>query len=1187
MNNIRGIVDIHFVKDGVTTHFSTEENDICWASWKWLMSYRQGSGSISQTYFFPTKRDATSQITASTDAWYIFYGSKPLKKTPLNNWYLEDATLKVNQDTPAWTSGATVNDNDVVTFSVNIPAPVGSSRTIRVIGLSTPTLNVYQKFTLLPLNTPCIQDTGTTIILTYRLILPPAQTAAGNGYSIAIWNEVRDLFKRACDSVASTYIVYRANNSIISSSSYDFTNLYNITESFGHRGAYSSNGLVGDNQELTDSGVQTSNVAISVYTNAIKYSGTFNTTQAPSTGCFAKTLILGGLGGSGYNSYNISSTQMYKSTLPSVTNPLQNIFKQRNSPPGPFQDAATTGLMTGTINLDYANWVDPELQKLFKININTTGDNTTAAYTVDVMNYTGGFAGNKWIARTSLLPQMCTSASYCYIKRATTETIYESYMNYGGTTYRSPDGYRYVAAMDCQRTAAGIIIYDIISGTKRIYNVSSSSPLPVTAVSDGECAKGYVFVTCANTGLYRINPSTGVVESIASPTGTNKAYQICVKNDANNTIWVLFEGGLCKLNISPDSGTILTSDWTVHNSSSGSPTFTFTGITDGNWQYVTSMTIDPDNGSDNRFLFQRSNIGSISNGFRIGWVWWCTSTGVAANPTTNGSGYPVFTWNQTELLKISDSIKCIDGYWWVGLTTPASPTYQMHTFTYGANAFSTNVVGYSASQNSPRMIRAAVNGVNGGMITHCGVGGGYTGSFFVSSTLQGAIGTNITPTSSFLEFPLKSGTITNTATIETSTNIATGILRAPLVYLPNSNLIFSYEVFTDFASYGVTPLLLPPTHSKYATYKGAFWKSYGWNGSAWVLGNTNSKTAHASLNDLPGLDGLRISFSNGVSGTSFISGEWFITTIGKGLLKDNGTSYTYNLTWDLGPTEKITLNDTVPASAPGLLTNEPLTFSPFQDDTSLVVATSNRICQNKGIMVSNGSGNGSSGTSMQMISDQLIPASTNFTVKFKWISFTGTGTTKSIGLATGTNTLAFFFRYNATSDAVELVETSTVRATIATASLDITKEFKIERVGSSITAYYDNVSLYSITNTSQYVVMTQSSNSQSETGWYDMTITYTENRKILRIGSSGSLTGSYSSRFMGLSTSSVVNDTVVYLGSGTPVLATLDFTTAGSAVPATGTVKVASGAGWLVFHASETAIPVTGYTIAHYVLSGM
>ncbi len=1214
MKNIKGYIDIQLIKNGIVTPVVTNApNDICWAAWRYLLSGKHTSTSSTQNWAFPTKRDATSFVNASTDGWYLFYGSRPVKKTALNCWYPEDGVVRVNQDTPFWTPGATALDDDVVTFTASIPAPAveNSPRTIRVFGLipigcgamddisNVSTISGSIKFTILPLTAPCIQDSETIISITYRLVLPPAAIDLGSGMSIAIYNEIRDVLKRSCDSAASVGFVYRASNTIVSSSAYDFDNIKINSDTLGYRGSVYDIIYPIDNLELTDAGLLRPNINVLPYTNTLYHTYGYTVSHAVSMGCFAKTLLIGGLGnvGSTYTTVHVSATQMHMPVLPSVTNPLQNVFKQRGSPTGPFQDtitANTIGTMTGSIVLDYGNWVDPELQKLFKINITTSGDETTSTYNVEVMNYVGGFSGNKWIARTSYFPQPSTEVGF--IKRELSDVLYEDYPNWGGTSFRSPDGYRYVLAASCARTRAGVTIYDIISGTKTIYNSSSTSPLNATAVSDGEAAGGYAYVTCADTGLYRINPATKVVQHITSPTGVEKAYQICVKNDANNTLWVLFEGGLCELNISSDSATILTTDWTVYNSSSGSPTFTFTGITDGNWQYVTSMVINPDNLSNDQFLFTRSNIASTASGFKEGSIWWDTTTGTAFNPSSAGISYSGFTWNQTELLKISDSIVCIDGKWWIGKSSTAYQTQAIISPQFGASTMSTSTRNYGNSSNSPRAIRGVVNNVVGGFISHSGISaGGHTGCFFLSSTFDTSSGTIAPSNATYVEFALRHGTTSNIATLETYTAPSVGKLMAPLVYLPNSNLIFSYESLTTFSSYGVTPLLVSPTHSKYSTYKNAFWKKYGWNGSSWVLNHVGDKTTHTGFQDLPGLDGLRAYFVNGTSGPHFVANEWLIGSIGKGLLRDNGTTYTYKLTWDLAPTEKLVINDVV-AAAPGLLTDELITFSPLLDTVTSTMAVNCKLIQNKGTIICNGSGDASalSGNNMVMISDQLIPASTDFSFRFKWICFSGaTNPTKAIGVATGsgTYTLLYYFSYNASTGNVELIDnTSTVRATILKANLDIEKEFKIERVGSNITAYYDGASLYSISNSSQLVGYTRSASDVYESGWYDMVITYTENRKILRLGSStlGSETGSFSSRFMGLSTSSVVGDTTVYLGSGVPLLATLDFTTSGSAIASTGTVKVATGAGWLVFHSSETnGTVVTGSAVAHYTLEGM
>ena len=97
-----------------------------------------------------------------------------------------------------------------------------------------------------------------------------------------------------------------------------------------------------------------------------------------------------------------------------------------------------------------------------------------------------------------------------------------------------------------------------------------------------------------------------------------------------------------------------------------------------------------------------------------------------------------------------------------------------------------------------------------------------------------------------------------------------------------------------------------------------------------------------------------------------------------------------------------------------------------------------------------------------------------------------------------------------------------------------------------------------------------------------MRLTYTENRRVMRVGTVSPAAGSYSSRFMGLVAVPAANATKVTIGNSPGLDAILDFTTAGVALTGTGRVKVAAGAGWLIFHDSEAANAVSGYTVANY-----
>lgn len=100
-----------------------------------------------------------------------------------------------------------------------------------------------------------------------------------------------------------------------------------------------------------------------------------------------------------------------------------------------------------------------------------------------------------------------------------------------------------------------------------------------------------------------------------------------------------------------------------------------------------------------------------------------------------------------------------------------------------------------------------------------------------------------------------------------------------------------------------------------------------------------------------------------------------------------------------------------------------------------------------------------------------------------------------------------------------------------------------------------------------------------------MKLTYTENRRVVRIGDLGTSTGSFNAKFSGLTTTPAAQDTRVLIGSGSPLTASLDYTASGVDLVATGQVKVATGAGWLIFHNNEPANPIDISTVCHFILN--
>ncbi|RUR77024.1 hypothetical protein PCC6912_39830 [Chlorogloeopsis fritschii PCC 6912] len=73
------------------------------------------------------------------------------------------------------------------------------------------------------------------------------------------------------------------------------------------------------------------------------------------------------------------------------------------------------------------------------------------------------------------------------------------------------------------------------------------------------------------------------------------------------------------------------------------------------------------------------------------------------------------------------------------------------------------------------------------------------------------------------------------------------------------------------------------------------WEEYGWNGSTWELGNSNSKPTHNTNDAL--IQGLTIRWEPGATSPQFQSGDFFTQGICNGTWKDNGTTIYYENFW--------------------------------------------------------------------------------------------------------------------------------------------------------------------------------------------------------------------------------------------------------------------------------------------------
>lgn len=1176
---IEGIATIELLHADGTREFHSEvKNHISYPVWR-AFFYSPDGGSTEMR--LPVARNPAAQNYASAYRWYIYYGARDVHPTTLNSFYAADGRVSVDVNTPYWTDRATVTDPDTMTFTAVIPAPVGQPRTIRVLGIEADATGpadfmAYAKYTILRLTTPCVQAVTVSVIITYRLYIHPAIPTTSPGVSDTWWDRMRAVLKKAATPSFAIVTVYSNTNGSFISSCYDYSALpTHSVES--HQYSY---GSVDAQYELTDNGLFNYAPTLNNYANVVRSQFTYDVSHIPATGTWVKVMAYAGHPTYSPGDQSYHNAMVYQLAVPATTSPVQNVYPQRNTPPGPFQDLTVlnTATMTGMINLDPTTWVNPKLQQLVRVTIDTPGELGVATYGISVSSFLAGFVGNRWVPRTALLPQ--PQAVNREFRLNPNPAYYETLILQGGTTYRSPDDSQYVAAANCQRNVGGVVVYNIVTGAKLVFNAATG--LAATAVSDLDVVGGYVYVTCANTGIWRISPDMLTVVAVPSPTGVNAAYQISAM--ANGTLWVLCDGGLCHLtNPTAAVGSLV---WTVHKPTGGdAPSFTYAGITDGNWSHVTAMSVDPDH-ADNRMLLVTSALpgGDTSGTYRKGFVWWDTASGVAAAPATSGFTYNATPWTDAGLLTVSDSIRCHGGRWVYNLGTTASPTAVTYHCAYGAAAL--NGVYFNGIQHQ-RYIPATINGVAVWIGSQVGTSR-QPGYVIKASTIATIPNANALSTvSPYVDCMLRQGANSYTSSMQTAeTNV--GNIASTLVYLPGHNLLFGQEPGVDM--YGVTPFMLQPdlpSPAIYALYRNAWWRDYGWDGADWVLNHPGRRPTHGTVSPTAPLNGLGVSFTNGVSGTSFVANEFWSTTVGQGLMKDNGTSYyVSSFAWSLDATAPFTQTSAIPQTPLGLRIDEILTFRPIDANY-----TSNggqgqagsRCVQHKGTVISRVfDSNISTGG---IVADQLIPGSTEFDLRFKWITFVceNNGYYSTFGVHTGTSSyspsLHFRCRYDG---ALEVVNNSTVLATIPTPSVDA--ECRIVRNASNVMqAYYDGapVGATVTSNASMSVVAFGSYNLQNS-GWYDTVLTYTEARRVLILGNDVALTGSYDPSFTGLTVTGLVQDTKVLIGTGTPLAAALQYTPSSVALTVTGTAKILPGAGWVVFHDAEPADTVTVSTVMHY-----
>ena len=520
----------------------------------------------------------------------------------------------------------------------------------------------------------------------------------------------------------------------------------------------------------------------------------------------------------------------------------------------PFQDVSY--LANGTGQLSAAGtWTNPDYPKFIKIDITGSGAVGTSTYRLRVRKNLG-FDGNVWTsAPGAWLPWFATNASApsVFTNSVVTHNLIEP--EPVGTTFNatttgpishSIEKYNFTSVITYDLT--GITYASTVALDVRNFDALSTPALSVTGIKQvSVAADGRAWVACKNTGLWWVNPLTNTVTHMSIPGVTQECHGVDIGR--NGSIWALMNGGLCS---SFDNG----ANWTVYNASS-SPSLNFTGISDSNWASVNFIRVDPTH-VDDRVALVRDNATAVLQTTAM--VWWSV-----ASPTpvgvVNSSIVPMRT--NTNCFNVSDT----DGFW-VGI---GGTGLTVNKFTFGSATFTT-LVSYSGlglgnqGGSNPNFYPQGIffeKDAGGADNLYCINSGMPGGSLYIGTAMvtQAGVVTGITP----------NGTNANNRYFTRPCYLGKGM--------------WTWSVPDSYQLVG--PLCFDATPSGGAlAYLGE--DSYGWNGSTWAIGNANGKPTHAGQEAL--VEGITLAFTNGATGTSFVSGDFYTFGVCKGLLKDNATT---------------------------------------------------------------------------------------------------------------------------------------------------------------------------------------------------------------------------------------------------------------------------------------------------------
>lgn len=602
----------------------------------------------------------------------------------------------------------------------------------------------------------------------------------------------------------------------------------------------------------------------------------------------------------------------------------------------------------------------------------------------------------------------------------------------------------------------GITITNVYTGDFVNFDITSSPQLSSSFIQDAvPMPDGSILIPTLDKGLLKLSADqTNITQftGIGDGVSDHICYTVAVK--FNGDIWAMFEGALARYNTS-------TSSWTIYNSTTP---ITFNDSEySTNWSNTLALYCRKDGGGD-ELLLARINSTALT--------WWSPTSPNPVTTTANGN---------MSINKFASNIRA--DYSKLCVNLPGTSTWFFPNYSNNVSrmVFRTN----SATVVSSYTLSSYYPGVLSPMI--------YKGNWVVRAFDS----PNSTSTSIRVRYHNETSTV-----LDDNGNHNTIIGLTSSTFISEVMDDYGTSVVVYSHSTGIYNAWLLNPISPLGTI---CWKDYGWNStsSQWEVGNPNGKPVHTALEDLP--DGLRCSFAP-TGSNDFVTGERWIGYIYDGLHKDNSTNAIVN-TATHARNSYITTDissSLVPSAALGETSENFSTYTLTDDHYSWNGAVSP-------------AGSVTNTPALSMKSELWVSGDFVFdfqTNQFAQTNSTAVAMTSYIGLyerdsSTPTSRWAFQFR----GDGYAVTEDDVVKTTRSAPGPS--DKFTIKRTSGVITYLVNDVVIFTsvATNTSPLRGIIRMATSDNARTFYGMKMTYSDTRRIIRIGSAVNQTGVYDTRY--------------------------------------------------------------------------